>query len=582
MSNPPFILSGVAAARGIAIGQATLVTAGQVDVAHYFIEPHQAQAEITRLRNAAARALAELAALRSNMPAAAPTEIAALLDVHIMLLRDEAVAESVTQWITEKRYNAQWALAAQLEVMTEQFRQMKDPYFAERAADLEQVVERVMRAFAPENEPRQAFIAGDGAPRILVARDIGAADLLKFKESAFEGFVTEKGGATSHTAIAARSLGIPAVVGARAASRLVQQDDWLIVDGDSGQVVVVPTPEMLEEYRARRVIAERRRERLERLRNVPSLTRDRLRVELLANIELPQDATAALHAGAVGVGLFRSEFLFLNRTHLPDEEEQFEAYRRAVQEMRGLPVTIRTVDVGADKPLRNRRGQSEIGAQTNPALGRRAIRWSLSEPDMFLAQLRAILRASAFGPVRMMIPMLTSTQEAEESARYLEQARAQLLREGQRFSHVPVGALIEVPAAALTLPGYFPHFDFFSIGVNDLTQYTLALDRADEEVAHLYDAAHPAVLMLVARIIAECQAARKSVTLCGEMAGDTFFTRFLLGVGLRQFSMQPTQLLDVKEAVLQSDVSGLTQAARAVLSAAKPREAIAQLNQMSF
>jgi phosphotransferase system enzyme I (PtsI) len=392
--------------------------------------------------------------------------------------------------------------------------------------------------------------------------------MLQFKQSVFAGFVTDVGGRTSHTAIVARSLDIPAVVGARTASQWVKQDDWVIIDGDAGVVIVDPSPIILADYGFKQRQGRLERERLARLRHTPAVTLDGQKIELLANIEMPEDTQAAITAGAVGVGLFRSEFLFMGRQgHLPDEEEQYLAYRRAVDGMNGLPVTIRTVDVGADKPLDDSRHDA---AHLNPALGLRAIRWSLADPAMFLTQLRAILRAAAHGQVHLLIPMLAHGSEIRQTLALIDQARQELDRRGAAHGPVKLGAMIEIPAAALSLRLFLKHFDFLSIGTNDLIQYTLAIDRADESVAHLYDPLHPAVLRLIADTIAECQAQGKGVSVCGEMAGDVAMTRLLLGLGLRSFSMHPSQILSVKQQVLRSDATKLALWAQQVLGSDDP------------
>jgi phosphotransferase system enzyme I (PtsI) len=406
-------------------------------------------------------------------------------------------------------------------------------------------------------------------PLVLVAHDLSPADMLHFKDSVFTGFVTDVGGKTSHTAIVARSMDIPAVVGARSASHLVRQDDWVIIDGDAGVMIVDPSPIILAEYGFKQRQGELERGRLQRLKNTPAVTLDGQRIELLANIEQPTDTVAALAAGAVGVGLFRSEFLFMGRDgKLPDEDEQYAAYRAAVEGMHGMPVTIRTIDVGADKPLDDRRADTHL----NPALGLRAIRWSLSEPAMFKTQLRAILRAAAHGSVHLMIPMLAHGREIRQTLDLLDKARQQLNERGVAYGSVKVGAMIEVPAAALSLPLFLKYFDFLSIGTNDLIQYTLAIDRADESVAHLYDQLHPAVLQLVGATIAQGAAQGKPVSVCGEMAGDASMTRLLLGLGLRSFSMHPSQILVVKQEILRADISKLTPWAKAVLESEDPAE----------
>jgi phosphotransferase system enzyme I (PtsI) len=562
-----------------------LVASSRVDVAHYFIESAQIDSEMLRLVHARDAVHAELQALHDTLPKDSPPELAAILEVHLMLLHDEMLAEGVTHWVKDRLYNAEWALTSQLDVVARQFDEMDDPYLRERKGDLEQVVERLLRHMKGEahvvphvaskrsGQSRQQDLQLEDSmdvPLVLVAHDLSPADMLQFKQSVFAGFVTDVGGKTSHTAIVARSLDIPAVVGARTSSQLVRQDDWIIIDGDAGVVIVNPSPIILAEYGFKQRQAEVERERLSRLRHTPAVTLDGQRVELLANIEMPEDSPAALGVGAVGVGLFRSEFLFMGRVgSLPDEEEQYQAYRRAVDGMKGLPVTIRTVDIGADKPLdRAHKDESHL----NPALGLRAIRWSLADPAMFLTQLRAVLRAAAYGQVHLLIPMLAHAREIKQTLALLTQARAQLDARGESFGPLKIGAMIEVPAAALSVKMFLQHFDFLSIGTNDLIQYTLAIDRADESVAHLYDPLHPAVLRLLADTIAECRAQGKGVSVCGEMAGDPTLTRLLLGLGLRSFSMHPTQILAVKQEVIRADASRLEAWAQEVLASDEPAE----------
>ncbi|MDP3833945.1 MAG: phosphoenolpyruvate--protein phosphotransferase [Hydrogenophaga sp.] len=571
---------GLAVSRGIAIGRAVIVASSRVDVAHYFVQAEQVEREIERLRQARNAVAEEIVKVQQSLhelgPNDAHPELTALLDVHLMLLQDEQLTSGVKHWIVERHYNAEWALTTQLEVIARQFDEMEDPYLRERKADLEQVVERMLRFMRGVASPvagggsRPAHDSAAEVPLVLIAHDLSPADMLQFKQSVFAGFVTDVGGKTSHTAIVARSMDIPAVVGARSASHLIKQDDWVIIDGDAGVVLVDPSPILLAEYGFKQRQGEVERERLSRLKNTPAVTLDGQKIELLANIEQPEDAAAALKAGAVGVGLFRSEFLFMGRSgKLPDEEEQYHAYRRAVEGMQGLPVTIRTVDVGADKPLD--RGASRAGDDhLNPALGLRAIRWSLSEPSMFLAQLRAILRAAAHGPVNLLIPMLAHASEIRQTLALVNRAREQLDNAGMAYGHVKLGAMIEVPAAALTIPLFLRHFDFLSIGTNDLIQYTLAIDRADEAVSHLYDPVHPAVLHLLAGTIAQCREKGKGVSVCGEMAGDVSLTRLLLGLGLRSFSMHPSQILAVKQQILRCDTTRLQTWAQSVLVAEDP------------
>jgi phosphoenolpyruvate-protein phosphotransferase (PTS system enzyme I) len=590
-----FSIHGIEVSRGIAIGRAVLITSSRLDVARYFIEPGQAEAEICRVRDARNVVVQELTRLQEDLlrdekaGVKTPPELAALLEVHLMLLTDKELEVGVKRWIEERHYNAEWALNTELEQLVRQFDEMEDDYLRQRKADLEQVVERVLRVMQGALTPAQIAAApspataarfrkaqqellaeddGRDVPLVLVAHDLSPADMLQFKKSVFAGFVTDVGGKTSHTAIVARSMDIPALVGARTASQLVAQDDLIIIDGDAGVLVVDPSPIILAEYQFKQRQAELERVRLNRIKNTPAITLDDQRIELLANIEMPEDTDAAIAVGAVGVGLFRSEFLFMGRHgKLPDEEEQFQAYRRAVDGMLGLPVTIRTVDIGADKPLDH---TTKDEGHLNPALGLRAIRWSLSEPEMFLTQLRAILRAAAFGKVHLLIPMLAHVREITQTMIMIDRARTQLDAKGVAYGPVQIGAMIEVPAAALMVPIFLKYFDFLSIGTNDLIQYTLAIDRADESVAHLYDPLHPAILHMVSDTIAKATAAGKRVSVCGEMAGDPAMTRLLLGLGLRSFSMHPSQLLGVKHEILRADAAKLKPWAERVMASEFP------------
>lgn len=584
-----FAIHGLAVSRGIAIGRAVVVASSRMEVVHYFIRPDQVDAEIDRARSARNAVIDELRRLQDEMPKDAPGELDALLDVHLLLLQDEALAAAIKHWISDRLYNAEWALTTQLEVVSRQFDEMEDEYLRERKADLEQVVERILRHMkgmaspvpAPaellaveatgESTPPQQPLLLDGAteaPLVLVAQDLSPVDMLQFKSRLFAGFITAVGGRTSHTAIVARSMDIPAVVGARAAGQLIRQDDWIIIDGNAGVVIVDPSPIILAEYGFRQRQNELERERLSRLRHTPALTLDGERIELLANIEQPGDGPAAVHAGAVGVGLFRTEFLFMGRGgNLPGEEEQYRAYREAVDGMQGMPVTIRTLDVGADKPLDKAQPKDYY---LNPALGLRAIRWSLADPAMFRTQLRAILRAAAHGQIHLLFPMLAHQSEIEQTLAQVRLAQSELDARGVAHGPVKLGAMIELPAAALIVRTFLRYFDFLSIGTNDLIQYTLAIDRADETVAHLYDPLHPAVLKLVADVIAEGREQGKSVCVCGETAGDVAMTRLLLGLGLRSFSMHPAQILVVKQEILRADTRKLAAWAQEVLRSDSP------------
>jgi phosphotransferase system enzyme I (PtsI) len=571
-----FALHGIAVSKGIAIGKAVLISRAALEVSHYLVEAGREEAEAQKLLDAFEQVRLELAQLRQGLPKDAPQEMAAFLDVHGMILADPALAEKPIKLIRTQRLNAAWALTTELNDLLEQFADIEDAYLKERANDIRQVAERVVKALnAQKKDPlndADFLPASDvGVESIIVAHDIAPHDMLRFKEHAFTGFVTDLGGKTSHTAIVARSMEIPAVVGVRHASEMIRHGDWLVLDGEHGVVVVAPDEQLLAEYRKLQTQALKEARKLKQLKHAKTETVDRVEIELFANIELPEDAIQAVKLGAVGVGLFRSEFLFMDRKlALPDEEQQYQEYRRVVDLMHGLPINIRTIDVGADKALGGGGDVSQTG--TSP-LGLRAIRWSLTEPEIFLTQLRAILRASAHGQARIMIPMLAHAKEIDETFRLIEKAKQQLHQRGKAFNpDIQVGAMIEIPAAALMLPLFIDRFDFLSIGTNDLIQYTLAIDRADHSVAHLYDPLHPAILNLLSSIIDQAKRADVPVAVCGEMAGDPALTKLLLALGLTDFSMHFSQLLLVKREILKANVGLLKARVPRVLRAYEPEE----------
>jgi phosphotransferase system enzyme I (PtsI) len=492
-----------------------------------------------------------------------------------MFLTDSMLSPTPRELIRARRCNAEWALVQQMEMLIARFDEIEDTYLRERSADVRQVVERVLKAMlgtghTPEHPTHEENI-------VVVAHDFSPADMILFKQHQFAAFVTDLGGVTSHTAIVARSLGLPAIVGLHHARQMVRESELLIVDGTEGVLIVNPDERVLAEYRLKQSALVLERQKLKRLRSTPASTLDGTPVELQANIELPDDVEQALEAGASGVGLFRTEFLFLNRDDLPSEDEQFEAYRLAAEAMPDRPVTIRTLDLGADKVIN---GADRGGP--NPALGLRAIRFCLAEPAMFLGQLRAILRASAYGKVRLLVPMLAHAHEIEQVFQYVQQARDTLEAMGVPYDReIQIGGMIEIPAAALAAPMFIKRLDFLSIGTNDLIQYTLAIDRTDDTVAHLYDPLHPAVLQLIAGTIRAAVKAGKPVAVCGEMAGEVVHTRLLLGFGLRQFSMHPALLLPVKQQVLRATLSEAEALASRILRLDDPektRQLLGRLN----
>ncbi len=571
-----FTLHGAGVGGGIAIGHAHLISSARLEVAHYAIAPEDLELEVMRFSAAVDKVAAELQSLRRSVPADAPAELGAFLNLHLMILDDATLSHVPRALIRSLRCNAEWALVQQMDYLVAQFAKIEDPYLRERKADVVQVVERVLKAM--QEQPGRAGAAPAQVERlIVVAHDLSPADMMLFKQHQYAGFVTDLGGVTSHTAILARSLDIPAIVGAHTARQMVHEGELVIVDGVHGVLIVAPDELVLKEYQERQRELEQRRQRLKRIRSTPATTRDGTAVDLHANIELPQDIEQVRESGATGVGLFRSEFLFLNRDDLPSEDEQFEAYRDVAQAMHGMPVTIRTLDLGADKTVN---GAARGGP--NPAMGLRAIRLCLAEPQMFLAQLRAILRASHYGKIRLLIPMLAHAHEIEQALAMIAQAKQFLDEQNLPYDRgIQVGGMIEVPAAALALGVFVRKLDFLSIGTNDLIQYTLAIDRTDDSVSHLYNPLHPAVLHLIAHTIKTGNRMQVPVAVCGEMAGDVALTRLLLGFGLRQFSMHPANLLAIKQQVLKSDLGDLARLANRILRADDPEKAKRLLDKLN-
>jgi len=554
VSAPMLCLSGQGAAHGYAIGRAVVMGATALEVAHYRISRESVAAEQFRLSAALDTARQEMLELAESLPDDAPRELGALLNVHGMLLSDPLLADEALSLIQDKLYNAEWALTTQGQLLGEQFAAMEDEYLRERGADVRQVIERVLHVLGGSRPISSLDLVGQSAePLVVVAHDISPADMIRLRGGRFAGFATDLGGPTSHTAIVARSMDVPAVVGLGEVRSLVRDGDVVVVDGVRGTVIVNPSALALEQYRALQKRYAEERLVLAQLKDVPAETQDGIVISLQANIELPDEAEIALANGATGIGLFRSEFLFIGRSELPTEEEQYQAYASVVKVMQQRPVTIRTLDIGADKAL-----DGEATVATNPALGLRAIRYCLAHPDLFATQLRAILRASAHGKVRILIPMVAHMHEVRAARAAIASAMAELDARSQPYAKdIEIGAMVEIPATAIAIEPFAEALDFLSIGTNDLIQYTLAIDRADNEVAALYDPLHPAILRLIANVINAGIRVGKSVAVCGEIAGDPQLTRLLLGLGLTHFSMHPQQLLTVKREVLRAHSNAL-------------------------
>ena len=556
-----FSIHGVGVSNGIAIGHAHLVSHALLEVVHYQVPQHLIAQELARFDQAINTVKNDLETVRAQLPSRSPAELAAFISTHLMILNDHTLAEDPKAIIKNEQCNAEWALKQQMESIVEQFDQIEDEYLRERKHDVVQVVERIIKVLL--GRPSQVPVLEQEKAIILVAHDISPADAIQFKHHQFAAFVTDVGGATSHTAILARSLNIPSIVALQRARSLIRDGELLIIDGTQGVVIVNPDKDTLAEYRLKQEQWQIEQQKLKRIKHTKAVTLDGTTIDLYANIEVPDDVVQVKASGATGIGLYRTEFLFMNRREAPDEEEQFEAYKAVAVAMDGKPVTIRTLDLGADKQM----NADTERTCTNPALGLRAIRLCLAEPQLFHVQLRALLRASAFGNIKILIPMLSSLAELRQTLLLIERAKQSLRLEKITFNNeIEVGGMIEIPAAALCAEAFAKELDFLSIGTNDLIQYSLAIDRTDDSVSHLYNPLHPAILQLIEITLKAGQKLGKKISVCGEMAGDSKLTRLLLGLGLRQFSMHPSHILSVKHQVLQSDLVKLVPTARKILS----------------
>ncbi len=569
-------LHGIGVSRGYAIGRILRLQRDQTEIVEYRLSLHQIDSEIERFKRSLSFAKQELREVRNRLPDSLPAEVGAFVDTHLLMLEDSLLTHAPVELIRSQQCNAEWALKTQRDKIVQVFETMDDSYLRTRRDDIDHVVMRIQRILQAGTETSDAVVANRFSERIVVADDLAPADTILMQHQGIYGFITEYGGPLSHTAILARSLGIPALVGIHNARRYLQDGEIVVIDGQHGVVLAGLEPELLTYYQHRQQAEQRRLQQLRAFRHRPARTLDGLHITLHANIELPEDITAALDVSASGVGLYRTEFLFMNRHTPPCEDEQFEAYRDALIAFEGRPVTIRTLDLGADKQVDG--GRPDRPLATNPALGLRAIRLCLREPNLFRPQLRAILRASVYGKARLMIPMLSSIQEVTQVLQIVRELKQQLQEDRLPFDpQLPIGGMIEVPAAALCADHLARNLDFLSIGTNDLIQYTLAIDRVDETVNYLYEPLHPAVLKLIHMTLTAGHAAGVPVSLCGEMAGDTQYTRLLLGLGLRHFSMHTGSLLEIKQIVTHSNVDGLRQLACEALQSNQPHDLMSRL-----
>ena len=560
-------IQGISVSRGIAIGQVHCIKRDQIDVPEYLIRNTQIDSEILRLDNAITNARKELRAIRGHIPSSTSINISEFINTHLLMLEDNALTEEPKRIIKDRLCNAEWALKLQRDALVNVFDEMADAYLSTRKDDVGHVVNRILRILLKQKPLLDELPDKHLRGKVIVADDLTPADTVLMQHYGIAAFATEFGGSTSHTAILARNLRIPAVVGLHGAKKLIKNDDLVILDGGSGIVLVTPDKTVLSYYIKKQNEVKKYYSSLEKLKDSPARSIDGTPITLMANIELPEDFETVRDVGAAGVGLYRTEFLYMNRNNPPDEEEHFQTYIKVIEALRGLPLTIRTVDLGADKEV-DGVGRQTSNIRSNPALGLRAVRLCLKEPEFFRPQLRAILRASAHGPIRIMIPMLTNTQEMEQVLFIIDDLKLELKNKLIKFDQeIKVGGMIEVPASAICADIFADKLDFLSIGTNDLIQYTMAVDRLNDEVNYLYDPLHPAVLRLIQATIVAGQKANIPISMCGEMAGEKEYTQLLLGLGLREFSMHPATLLEVKEIINKTNINELIELTKKALMA---------------
>ncbi|WP_424946707.1 phosphoenolpyruvate--protein phosphotransferase [Candidatus Spongiihabitans sp.] len=561
-----FTLHGNGVGAGIAIGRARIIHRQRQEIPKYNIEPERIEQEVERLADGIESAIRALRTIKKQMPAEDADEVKAILGAHLLMLQDPMLRQEPSAIIRAQGINAEAALQQHADNLEKVFHDIDDPYLSSKSTDVAQIINRIQGELLDEPGRLAAQPEGKLDHQIIVANDVTPADAIELKKHRIGAFITNLGGPISHTAILARSMKIPAIVGLHGAIRYLRSGDLLIIDGKRGVVLVNPDEAALLTYRRRREKIVRRIQEMDSLRDAAAETLDGVLVSLNANIGLPEEIEDSVSQNAAGVGLYRTEFLYMNRETMPDEEEQYQIYRRALQQS-ARPVTIRTLDLGADKQVDGGRASDAI--TTNPALGRRAIRLCLHDLSLFKPQLRAVYRASAHGETRLMIPMLSNIDELDQLFVLLDEVQQELAGQGYDFDpDLQIGGMVEVPAAAIAADLFAARLDFLSIGTNDLIQYTLAIDRIDDEVNYLYNPLHPSILRLIKITIDAGKAANIPVSMCGEMAGDIEYTRVLLGMGLRDFSMDPSVILQVKRQIRLTDTAKIEPKVKRLLKTA--------------
>lgn len=564
-------MNGMGVSRGIAIGHVHIIERDHLEISEYTIDGDAVEHEIGRLKDSVSQAKQQLKAIRDHIPESTSADISAFIDTHLLMMDDVALTQEPIRLIRERKCNAEWALKVQRDALVAAFEEMDDAYLRTRQDDIDHVVSRIQRILLKHAPLPHEIPDNKLKGYIVLADDLTPADTVLMQHQGIVAFITEFGGPTSHTAILARSLGIPAVISLHSALQFIEEDDLIVIDGNQGVVLVDPDEVSLENYRNQQEEDRRYYSSLSDFKEGPAVSTDGVTVELQANIELPRDFETVREVGASGVGLYRTEFLYMNRESPPEEEEHLETYLNVLDKLNGLPLTIRTLDLGADKQVDGGRQSGPV--QSNPALGLRAIRLCLKEPALFKPQLRAIFRASAHGTIRLMLPMLSNLQEMQQVFQLINEIKTELANEKIDFDRdTPIGGMVEVPAAAICADIFAHHLDFLSIGTNDLIQYTIAIDRVNDEVNYLYDPLHPAVLRLINTTLKAGAEAKIPVAMCGEMAGETRYVGLLLGLGLRQFSVHPANLLEVKKIISESDTGRLFKLGKKALAASSGAE----------
>ncbi len=562
------MFSGIGVSRGIAIGKVYRLHRDEIEIYETHLPSQNIPDEIIRFKNAVDNARQQLHNICNNIPLTVNMEISAFIEAHLLMLDDDMLAEGTERLIHERQCNAEWALKLQMETIGQVFDGMEDDYLATRKHDINMVFQRIQRALQHSDAPGHENNPQAWQGQIVLADDLSPADTILMQHHGVAGFATESGGPLSHTAILARSLDIPAVVGLHGSRRYIRDGETVVIDGKLGLMLAAPSETAITHFTDKKRLFLNRRRALTKNRDAPAITPCGTEVVVQANIEIEEDIRALKRVNAVGVGLYRTEFLYMNRHDLPDEDEHYKNYAEIVRKLNGAELTIRTVDLGADKEIQHEQAGS---LAHNPALGLRGVRRCLSEPGIFVPQLRGILRASARGPINILFPMLTNVEEILQLRRLIQSTKDSLREAGLNFDeNIPIGGMIEVPSSAISAQQFARHLDFLSIGTNDLIQYTLAIDRIDDQVNYLYDPLHPAVLSLIVNIIKAGNAADIPVSMCGEMAGDVRYTRLLLALGLRNFSMPANSVLEVKNAINSSTLSALTRKARKIVNCPDP------------